>query len=138
MALKIQMINIDTVNKALQYLSEGYLLAKLTTNYSGMTKECLVAGMLMGLSEDDWWYAFVRGEGDEVCGLVQRTLFVELYRDFYVEKTNTASNGEAFFTIYGVCPIQEVPRYQRKIDSWSEVTSSPTKISAGYFETLLR
>jgi hypothetical protein len=132
------MINIDTIDKALQYLSEGYLLAKLTINYSGMTKECLVAGMLMGMSEDDWWYALVRKEGDEVCGLAQRKLFVDLYQNYYVAKIKTVTRNEAYFELNAVCAIQEAPRYQRKIDSWSEVTSTPTKISEGNIETLHR
>ena len=124
------MIVIDTIDKALKCLSQGYLLAKLTMDYSGMTKKCLVAGVLMGFSEGDWWYTLVRNDGGEACGLIPRKLFVELYQNYYIEKTTTTANGEVYFSLNGACSIQEAARYQHKVDCWSETTSRPTKINA--------
>lgn len=127
------MINIDSIDNASRFLAEGYLLARVTMDYSGITKECLVAGVLMGLTEDDWWYALVSREGGDVCGIVQRKLFIELYRSYYIEETKKVSSNETYFALNGLCAIQEALRYQHKIDSWSEATSSPVKTASVNF-----
>ncbi len=129
----IQMIVIDTVDNAIRYLDEGYLLAKVTMDYSGMTKECLVAGVLMGLSKTQWWHVLVRREGGEACGLLQKELFVHLYELYYIELKRQVSVRGSYYSSNLVCAIQEMPRYQRRIDSWKELISSPADTTNAYF-----
>lgn len=119
------MIVIDSIADAVKCLNEGYQLAKVSMDYKGMTEDCLVAGVLMGLSKEVWWYVLLRVESGEVSGLVRKELFVRLYELYYIELKIEVSDKESYYSLNSVCAIQEMPRYQRRIDSWMEMISSP-------------
>jgi len=120
------MIVIENVETATGYLLEGYRLAKTTADYPNMPTECRVAGMLMGLTQADWWFTLLRPHTTDVCAIVNKRMFIELYQHFYIEAQH-ASDADSLhtFVLNNVCPIQEFPRYQRKLDSWRESVSNP-------------
>lgn len=68
------MVVIDAIDEAVDYLKQGYLIAKAPMDFSGMEKEHLVAGILMGFSKEVWWYVLITEKGDRVCGLVKKKL----------------------------------------------------------------
>lgn len=121
------MIVIDNIEKAMQHLSEGYFIAKVTSAYPGMTTECRVAGKLIGITHDEWWFTLIQQDTGQVCGLVNKTLFVELYQNFYItgQESHRNSGVGSLYVLNDICPTQEFPRYKRKLDCWSEYTSVP-------------
>ena len=121
------MLVIKNIENAIEYLSSGALLAKYTKRYLLPNTELQVAGKLMGLDESDWWYV-VLGKGSIIPkGIIEKTLFDELYSRYYIKKF-AYSNGEQqaeYYILNKECAIQEVSRYQHQIESWQEMISSP-------------
>ena len=122
------MIVFNKSNELISYLDKGYLLAKVTKNYKGMTKQCLVAGTLMVHSENDWWYILVKREDSEVYSIIKKNLFLELLREYYIDLKIQTSKNESYYSINRVCDIHESSRYIRKINCWKETESDPTEL----------
>jgi len=135
------MVIINTINKAIRFLSEGYLFAKVTYDHPDMTNEYQVAGTLTGLTKEDWWYVVIQPGTELVCGVLEKTLFVDLYKSFYIECNNRSHNRNKYFALNDLCPIEDFPRYRRQVDCWYERTSKPagrqnnTPIKAESLET---
>lgn len=119
------MIVINTVNKAIHYLSEGCLLARVPLHFPGMTNACHSAGNTMGLTREDWWYTFIRPESGAVCGMLDKKLFVELYQRYYIDEVKGIDNWGKYYALNDACPIQEFTRYKRQIDCWTDYISRP-------------
>ena len=120
------MIIVDSIEDAIGYLLEGYQFAKVSMDYKGMDNECLVSGLLMGLSKEVWWYVLVENEGGSVRGLVLNELFMQLYSLYYIGPGKQVSDMEIYYMKNNLCDIREMPRYLHKIDSWKESISSPS------------
>jgi hypothetical protein len=127
------LIIIDSIDKAILHLRRGYLLGKVEMKYSGMKKEHLVAGLLMGLSKEVWWYVILQEQGGGVHGLMNKEVFVKLYEQYYIEKTADTHNSENYYSLNTTCSIQEMPRYRHRIQSWEEAIQTPKTEGKAYF-----
>jgi hypothetical protein len=86
---------------------------------------------MMGLGQDDWWFTLIRCDTAEVCGIVNKRMFVELYQAFYIAEQESGDDTSVgrIFRLNAVCPTEEFPRYKRKLDCWAEYTSRPETAS---------
>ena len=120
------MIVFNNITDLVLYLNRGYLLAKVTKHYEGMTKQSLVAGTLMVHSKNDWWYILVKKQNGKVYSVLKKNLFLELLRDYYIDLKIKISETESYYSLNRVCDIDESSRYIRKINCWKETESDPT------------
>jgi hypothetical protein len=127
------LIFVGSIDEAVLYLRQGYLLGKVEMKYSGMKKEHLIAGMLMGLSKEVWWYVVVQEQGGGVYGLLKKDVFVKLYEQYYIERMADTEGLWSYYSLNTECSIQEVSRYLRKIQSWEEAIQTPGSVGNAYF-----
>jgi hypothetical protein len=119
---------INSLEQALAYLENKYLLVKVTHDHTGLTTKQRITGKLMGLMAQDWWYVVIDRDQTTLTAMLDRQHFDELFRNYYICRLAiTSETGFESYTLNKVCEIQEIPRHRHRIKSWQEMISTPSK-----------
>ena len=122
------MFVVDSVEKAVSLLSQGYGLVRCPIGHIQHRAEILVAGRLVGFNAFDWWYVFESPNAGSDKGIVDKRLFYQLYKNFYLrQKTVAEGDGAICYELNDYCDIQEFPRYQHLLNCLEQQNSRPIK-----------
>lgn len=124
------MIVINTVDKAVAHLLEGLHIIRTTIKASALPKEAFVAGRIIGYTDKDWIYILQHPINPCKYGILNKTLFNELFKNYYIKKDpKSNSQNRVRYLLNDLCETGETSLYQHKIDSWQEMISRPVIIN---------
>jgi hypothetical protein len=119
-------IVINTIDKVLVYLLEGFFIIRTTIKASALPKEVFVAGRMIGYTDQDWIYILQHPINPRKYGIVHKTLFNDLFKNYYIKKDPKYNNqNRRRYLLNDRYQTGETSLYQHKIDGWQEMISRP-------------